>query len=453
MNFNFSAEELATGTIVSPWGPTTGNKFRVSTNNACCGTKSFSSAGLGFWGTSPTRYYELSTPLFTSSVSNLNLTTVGFSYRITMPSYPGSTNIPPAAPPKWYFDVTLREYPDTGTGFTDYNISNGTVQNSGNTKDYQNPSVDGCAAFYETVNQALNLNYSYQIIIRFWTDNTNTAPQNYVTIDCIKTASNVLTDDVNEELNGLSEPTYSTSVGTGSVNTSGQLVADISLTKGAQSAVSCGTDTTQSSNTPHCALGGVKGIYYVEKVDKSTGEVISINDIDTFTIVYGSSSSTVFSKSAAVFEDALYTYNHIFGYEVWSTENDYDVKMAYTLLTPPAKPSRTLTVNYYGGGFTINLNGPLIGTATVTGLDVKGYSNNLCTTHIESHYLSGSLTIYPGSTSAVDGGGGLTCNCLRRKLTNGATINGTGLSSGQTINIDGQTVTLSIVSSCVPYAC
>lgn len=343
MNFNYSAEELAVGAITSPWGTL---RLRVSETNACCGSKSFSSQGLGFWGnTSPARIYELTTPPFTSAVSNMNLVTVGFYYRVYAPIYPGYNNVPPATPqPNWYYQVFLRE--TNGATVTDTNITggSGTFTGSGNTK-IPGTSTDGCAIFFEDVNITLYSGRSYRLIIRFWTDNPNTSTQNFVTIDCIGSQSNVLSTEANENLDGLSEPSYTKSTGTGTVDSNGALKADISLTKSAQSAVSCGTDDTQSSATPNCARSSVKGIYFVEKYDKSTGDYVSVTE-ETFTITYGSSSSTPLSKTGVIFEDDTYTYKHFVGYEVWSTANAWDLQMAYQEFDTPTWPTKRLDLSF-----------------------------------------------------------------------------------------------------------
>jgi hypothetical protein len=445
MNFNFSAEELAVGAITSPWAT---QRLRVSNTNACCGSKSFSSQGLGFWGnTTPARIYELTTPPFTSAVDNLNLVTVGFSYRVYAPIYPGYNNVPPATPqPNWYYEVILRE--TNGATVTDTNISGGTVTGSGNTK-IPGTNTDGCAAFFENVNLTLYSGRSYRLIIRFWTDNPNTSTQNFVTIDCISSQSNVLSSEANENLDGLSEPSYTKTTGTGTVDSNGALKADISLAKSAQSAVSCGTDDTQSSATPNCARGSVKGIYFVEKYNKSTGDFVSVTE-ETFTINYGSSSSTPLSKTAVVFEDPTYIYKHLVGYQVWSTANAWDLNMAYEEFTPPSKPAATLGISYSAGNYIATLSNPITADINISGVSVIGSTTNYCGDEYQTDSLS-SLDVPAGEIQNSVLTGGIT-DATHFKVNNGAWVNGNYVTNNSTTTINGHTVTVEIANlSCSEY--
>lgn len=297
---------------------------------------------------------------------------------------------------------------------------------------------------------------NYVLRIRFVT--SNAVSSNNVCFDFddigLVIATN-LSGDYEGDATGFNQPSWDVDVTSVSVDSSGRLVASDTLTKSAQSSVTCNDNGSANGILSHCAVPSVKAIHYTIGYPKSQSgyDVIPfIASIEEKDIPYQSGAYT-WTKTNVVHEDADNLYVSFFVVPEWSPNDNYTFINSVYEVPTPSKPARTLTINYLAGEFFANLSGPITANLTVSGFTASGYPANVCSgSPIESDTFPSS-TILAGGTVVSDTSGGLSCSSNRRKLGSSGTVAGTGLSHGQTVNVNGHVITLSINTSCVPNAC
>jgi hypothetical protein len=384
--------------------------------------------------------YETSPITITSSFGLMGSLT-SFRYSVVKPAWSSGAS--------WSMVVELIPYTGPGSYGTPFRLDNGTeLTNQTRSATCDLWSWNPYSPKFDPNPGVLSGQYVIRITIS--SNNTNNSGLNCVRFDEIIMDWTILAA-TDAEPNGLTEPSFSTSTGTSTVNSSGELLADVTLNKSAQSAVNCAGGS--GVNPSLCGLTAVAGRHIAVRTSKTTGDS-AITTSTGFSIPYQTGTWT-YTVTGAIHEDANYTYKHFFEVQEWNS-GETDLENVFIECTTPSKPARTLSINYFAGVFTASLNGPITGTTTVTGLQAKGYSNNTCATHIETHNQGSPIVIVPGDLleESADGSSPLTCDySIRRKIYNGASINGTGLSSGGTVDINGHTVTLSINSGCNPYGC
>jgi hypothetical protein len=326
MIYTFNAD-AAGESPSTPLPGMTFNNMGVSGDNYCAGSQAYSSATTNGFYKSPasganTRFYRVLTPAIPATVSDLNVVEIGIKYKIELPDTTGSD--------AWTIRVIFRNITTPSDLVLGTITGNGTV---GCTNWYFAPLVGGAA---------LTLGNNYRIVVEAETANTDMSTNNYVTIDDIFTNISLLSSD-SDTGSGLSEPSFTKNTATGAIGaTPATLKADITLTKSAQSSVSCG-NSSSTGQTANCSLGSVKGNYVIYRKNKSTGAE-DVSHSETFTITYGSGSSTVLSKSDAVFEDATYTYKHVAGYQAWHT-NGVQLVWKFVKFDAPVWPTKNLNFN------------------------------------------------------------------------------------------------------------
>jgi hypothetical protein len=403
--------------------PRTAGNF-CSTNDGAystCGT------GLGF---NNTKLYYFQSNVFTIAVSSSVVINTAFKYSFNLPA--GST---------WTINYEL--WDANGVPFKLGNLNLNPITGTGSKTcqswTYLPQPTFGTDPSYD------NLIGDYFIRIVLTTNNTDTSATYCATLDDIWFYYGILS--AVDASTGLSKPTYSTTTGTGTVNGSGELRADITFTKSTQSSVNCGSGSG-SGNTPPCSLPSVKGIYQVIKRNKSTDETTFVSKED-ITIPY---QTLVFNinKTAVVFENSTHTYEHSLSYEDWKSDG-INLEWKTVKTATPAKPARTATLNYVAGAWIVTLNG-----AFMTALQFNSFKVNggvLCTQATETDDMADTLTINAGATSGSLLNNGLTCASKKKKFINSGTVNGSFVTNGTILNFNGQQLTMVIPSTCTAYAC
>lgn len=288
------------------------------------------------------------------------------------------------------------------------------------------------------------LSGDYVIRITVTTTNTNPSTLNCLRFDEIVMDWTILASTASQP-NGLTEPTFSTSTGVGSINGSGELIADVTLNKSAQSAVSCSGNG--GSATPLCGLSSVAGRYIVMRKSKTTENVEMVSAIN-LTIPYqsGTWSHTV---TGAKHEDANYTYQHWFEVQKWNT-GATDLESAF-LQADMAKVASTVNISYSAGAWHVNLSQPITGNIEVSVGSVYGSAYDNCSTEDENDYITQDIIVTPGNTyESLSTMGLVTSNYF--KVTNSVNVNGATVSNGSTLSIAGHLITVEIANiTCSPY--
>lgn len=302
----------------------------------------------------------------------------------------------------------------------------------------------------------------YVLRIRFVTSNavsSNNVCFDFDNIGLVFTTA--LSGDYEGDLNGLSQPLYLARVTNASVNTSGKLISDVSITKSTQSSVSC-PDNGIGDVKSHCATTEVACTYYSIGYPKNQSgyDVIPFfATIESFTIPY-QADAYVWTKTGVVHEDANNTYLHFFSVPEWSTEDNYTFVNKTFQVPTPAKPARTLSVGYNGGQFSATLSGPITVDLSVVNFGVEGFEppeykgQSPCTNLIETDDWTPASTIPAGSTNVTQTNNGLTCNSARKRVYITGNVNGVSRTNGSTFDINGHQITLNISgTNCTIYPC
>jgi hypothetical protein len=122
--------------------------------------------------------------------------------------------------------------------------------------------------------------------------------------------------------------------------------------------------------------------------------------------------------------------------------------------------SSTLSFMYIGGDntsingtFLFSLSNPLPSNITITGASVSTYNDGTsCITVVSTPTQSGSATITAGNTNASATSSSTICAGTYSR-TNAIIVNGNALVNGDTINIGGVTLNISIPASCAIMPC
>lgn len=230
-----------------------------------------------------------------------------------------------------------------------------------------------------------NLTGNHYIRIVFTTTNTLNVTGNCVKVDDIWFYYGILSD-VDAGTGGLTEPSYSSTTATGVANGSGQLKADISFIKSAQSSMNC-SGSSSTGNDPLCKLTSVKGIYQIFRKDKST-EAVDLNYTENVSIPY-QSGTYAFNKTAALFEDASYTYEHVLSYEGWQSDAK-NLEWRSLKAVAPSWPTKTVTVKMINNPslrVELSLDG-ISFTKTIWGDSGGGYkSDTMAVNHGQGLYV------------------------------------------------------------------
>lgn len=297
----------------------------------------------------------------------------------------------------------------------------------------------------------------YVLRIRFVT--SNAVSSNNVCFDFddigLVIATN-LSGDYEGDPSGLSQPTWSTGTASVTVDSTGRLVSSATLTKSAQSSVTCNDNGVPNGVLSHCATPSVKAIFHTIGYPKNQSgyDVIPfIAAIDEITIPYQSGAYT-WTKTGVIHEDTNNTYKSFFTIPEWSTEDSFTFVNKTFEVTTPSKPARTLTINYVGGVFTANLSGAITANINLDSFVVYGYNTKLCTSSIEDDSLYPTITIPAGSTYAEGGDTPMTCTSLKKKLSVGGGVNGSYRANTNVFDINGHSITLMVAAqTCTPYPC
>lgn len=120
--------------------------------------------------------------------------------------------------------------------------------------------------------------------------------------------------------------------------------------------------------------------------------------------------------------------------------------------------SSTLTFNYIGGDnigvnglFTFSLSNPLPANITVTSVSISQYDAG-CATVLGTASSTGTTTILAGNLNASLPSTSVACSPSYVRA-NAITVNGINLVNGDTINIGGVTLNISISTSCTTMTC
>jgi hypothetical protein len=299
------------------------------------------------------------------------------------------------------------------------------------------------------------LSGEYVIRITVTTTNTNPSTLNCLRFDEIVMDWTIL-DATDAEPNGLSEPTYSTSVGGGSINSSGQLIANVVLSKSAQSAVNCAGGG--GVNPSLCSLSSVEGRHIVIRESKATGDKQMVSST-AFSIPY-QSGTWDYTVSNAVHEDPSYKYQHWFEVQEWNSGGT-DLESAFLVATPPTKPSRTLSIGYTAGQWTATLSGPLTDNLAIRDFSVTGYEmpqerGDYCdpSLAIENDGIWPEIVITAGGTTATQANNGLSCNSYKKKVGTSGFVDNVSRSNGASFDFKGHLLTLNVSgTTCSFYAC
>jgi hypothetical protein len=421
----------------------TGQFMTFNSGIDCTGTNN------GSWSSCPsnrfisTRTYFFRSPSFNIALSSTVVANTSFKFSIDF------VNVSSGA--TWKVDYELWNA-DTNTKVGNLNNAN-LPELTGNTSvscrtwsynPFRNPNPDPAYT---------NLSGNYYVRLVLTTTNTNTATSNCCTVDDIWFYYGVLSQ-VDAGVNGLSQPTYSTSTSNISVNSSGELLANIDFTKSIQSTINC-SGSSGTGNTPLCKLSSVKGIYQINKIDKSTGDG-SFVSVENITIPYQSGTYT-FNKTSAKFEDSTHTYDHVFIYQDWAADG-MNLEWKSIKVTPPAKPARTATIEYgitssTSGSFGVTLNGAFCSPLSFTNLLANGYSTKAGTKCIGLlGSASGSLSVSAGSTS--NSSSTTSVGCALGYKVDPVTVSSNGTNVGTTsgtstvFTINGQQLTVIVPSAC-----
>jgi hypothetical protein len=389
-------------------------------------------------------YVYETTPITITSSFGLMGSQTSFRYSVVKPAWSSGAS--------WNMVVELIPY-SGGTYGTPFRLDNGT-ELTGRT---DNPTCQQWLWNPYTPKFDPNpgiLSGQYVIRITITSNNTNTSSLNCVRLDEIVMDWTIL-DATASEPNGLTEPSFSTSVGGGSVNSSGELIGHVVLHKSAQSAVNC---PGSGVNPSLCGLSSVQGRHIIIRESKATLDR-QMTSCTTFSIPY-QTSTWDYTVTNAVHEDSQYKYEHWFEVQEWNS-GATDLESAFLKATPPTKPARTLSIGYAGGQWSASLSGPLTDDLRLENFYVTGYEmpeerGDYCDASlaIENDSLYPHVTITAGGTSASQTNNGLSCSSYRKKVGGSGLVDNVSRSNGSSFDFKGHNITLNISgTSCSFYAC